>query len=950
MAMARDSDWWSRLDAAFQGAVELPPAERAAYLDRTCGADAALRAEVDDMLRAESAHDAPEIEPLVRPRDPRPPEPDPIIGMRLGPWRVLHPIGYGGMGTVYLAERADGQYDQRVALKLVRGSAQQPGAAARFGAETYILARLSHPHIARLLDAGFTPEGSAYLVMEHVEGSPITTYCDEHRLTVRERLRLFGAVARATQHAHRSLVVHRDLKPLNIFVSAGGDVKLLDFGIAKLLEPDHPLASETTQGVRALTPAYAAPEQIRGEPVTTAADVYVLGAVLYELLTGDRPARNGSVNHSAAGDAFVPAPPSQAIRRRLASKDSGDEGAVAKAAAARGTTPGRLARQLEGDIDRVVLKALQPEPERRYGSAEQFGDDIDRLLEGRPVLAQPDTLIYRARRFAGRHRIGVVMTVALCVIALSFAIIAALQARAVAIERDRAKLEATRAARVTELLGELFKLAEPGAATGQSISARQLLDEGRARIASELAGDPPMQAALFNVVGRLYSNLALHDTAIEIFRQALSLERQDRPEGSLTQAETMHWLAELYVRKNDYASAERLLRDALMLRQSLGAPADDVASTLEALGRALSFTGRHAEAEVPLQQAVVIRRQEKTSPGKLMSSLNELAVTLHRRGDMKTSEALFREAVEVGRNIAGSSPDKVTSLLNLARLVYQFDRDAPRAEALYRETLAMARAIYPEDHEDIGTILTELARVVRDEGRLEEAEAMSRESMGIFTRLFGLRHRETMISSQTLASILGARGALDEAERLLREALTTAQLLFKDGRPMTLGAQRLLAGVLDERRKFVEARMLRHEELAAALKAFGPVDVYVALALAGLGQHGLASGDLELAESSFRRALDVRQRLHADNWRTAEARGMLGAVRLRAGRLAEAEPDLVAAYEGLRARRGPAARETDDARRRLVELYEAWQRPPLAQQYRAAAVPRTAAPGAHTNR
>ena len=936
--MTRESNWWTRLDAVFQAVLELPPAERPAYLDRVCRGDPDLRAEVEEMLAAEGTSDPLDLDRFVPPSDPFTPETDPFIGMRLGAWCVLHAIGHGGMGTVYLAERADGQYEQRVALKLLRGSAQQPGAASRFRSETHILARLSHPNIARLLDAGFTPEGSAYLVMEYVEGSPITTHCDAQHLAVDQRLRLFRMAARATQHAHQSLVVHRDLKPLNIFVSATGEVKLLDFGIAKLLRPDHPLAGQTTSEMHALTPDYAAPEQLRGEPVTTASDVFVLGAVLYELLTGQRPAESGFTGGATGEQPSLPQAPSQSIRRRLAAKDAESQACSVAIAKARGTTPARLARRLEGDIDRIVLKALQPEPHRRYSSAEHLADDIDRLLDGRPVLAQPDRLMYRARRFVGRHRVGVFMTATLFAVALSFAVVAVWQARAVAVERDRARLEANRAARVTVLLAELFKLAEPGASTGQSITARQLLDAGRSRIASELAGDPAMQAALFNVVGRLYSNLSLHDTAIEIFQEALALERKERAQGSLTQAETMHWLGELHVRKNDYVSAERFFRDALLLRQALGAPADDVAATLEALGRALSFSGRHGEAEVPLQQAVEIRRRQQTSPAALMSALNELAITLHRKGDMEVAERLFREAVEVGRSVPGSSPEKVNSLLNLARLVHRFDRDPNRAEPMYRESLALARAIYPDDHEDLATCLGELARAVRDQRKLPEAEALAREARAMFTRLFGVRHRETMIASQTLASIRLAQGDTREAETLSREAFATARQLFKDGHPLTLGAQRSLAALLDDQKRFKESLELRQAELASATKTLGAEDVYVALALTGLGQHGLASGNLPLAESSFRRALDVRERLHGSrDWRTAEARGMVGAMRLRAGRFAEAEPDLLSAYEALQTLRGPTAPETSAVRVRLVELYERWNRHAQAQQYRTPA-------------
>lgn len=471
MAARQDSDWWSRLDEAFQGALDLPAAERRAYLDRTCAHEPDLRAEVEAMLDAEALA----IERLVPDALPREPESDPFIGVRLGPWRVLEPIGRGGMGVVYLAERADGQYEQRVALKIVRSSPRGT-TGSRFKAETRILARLSHPNIARLLDAGCTPEGSAYLVMEYVDGSAITEHCDAHQLTIEERLRLFLTAARATQHAHQSLVVHRDLKPSNIFVSRSGEVKLLDFGIAKLLEADHPVAEETSPEWRALTPAYAAPEQLRGEAVTTAADVYVLGSVLYELLTGSRPSRRAADPATGMPIDDLPAAPSVSIRRRLRT----DETTLIRIATVRRTSPSRLARRLDGDIDRVVLKALQPEPERRYGSAGQLADDIERLLEGRPVEAQPDSLWYRARRFVGRHRLAASVAAVASVTILVFGVLALLQARAAAIERDRARLQADRAERAARLVADLFSLAEPGVAVGQEITARQLLDRGKA--------------------------------------------------------------------------------------------------------------------------------------------------------------------------------------------------------------------------------------------------------------------------------------------------------------------------------------------------------------------------------------------------------------------------------------------------------------------------------------
>jgi serine/threonine-protein kinase len=754
-------------------------------------------------------------------------------------------------------------------------------------------------------------------------------------LNVDERLRLFLSVAHATQVAHQSLVVHRDLKPSNIFVSNAGEVKLLDFGIAKLLEA-HPLADETAPELRALTPAYAAPEQLRGEPVTTATDVYVLGVVLYELLTGSRPAGldGDGAMVLASGDV---APPSACVRRQARTRGSENATAVSAVATARRTTPARLARRLEGDIDRVVLKALQPDPKRRYGSAGMLADDIERLLDGRPVAAQPDSLGYRARRFVGRHRVGVAMTVASFVAIAIFAVVTLLQARAVALERDRARLEASRAARVSELVADLFALAEPGAPHQQDISARELLDRGASRIAEQLAGDPPTQAALFNVVGRLYSNLSLHETAIAVLQRALELERHQEPAGSLRQAETMHWLGELHVKKNDYSGAERLFRDSLSLRRRLGAAPADIAATLEALGRGLGFAGREQEAVGLLEEAVAIRRHEGSPPAELMSALNELALATHRAGDMGRAEALFREAVDVGNAVTEPSPEKVESLLHHARLVQQFDRDAPRAAPLFQEALDMARAIFREDHQVTATIMGEYARTARELARLDEAAALAGGARDMFLRLYGPRHREVMVSTQTLAGVLRSMGKLPEAESLYREGLDTALEVFADGHPMVLASYRLLTAVLDQQGKFAASRLLRDRELASAIDAHGPDDVYVALALAGLGQHGLASTDLALAERSFRGALSVREKLHPpDHWRVHEARAMLGVVRVRAARYAEAEQILLPAYDALRASRGDTAPETTTVRRHLADLYERWQRPQLAARYRPA--------------
>ena len=932
MTLEGGADRWARLDSTFQGALDLPADERAAFLDRVCGPDTALRDEVEAMLAADAPEHALGIERLVHDSAGLPPEPDPFIGMRLGPWQVVDLVGHGGMGSVYLAERSDGRYQLRVALKVIRGPAAQ-GVSARFNSEIHILARLSHPNIARMIDAGHTPEGSPYLVMEYVDGSPVTTHCDALRLTVDGRLSLFRSVCSATQHAHQALVVHRDLKPSNIFVARSGEVKLLDFGIAKLLEPDQPPAEQTRPEMRALTPAYAAPEQVRGEPVTTATDVYVLGAVLYELLTGERPAAYESIERTHETPR-VPLP-SAAVGRCLAGAGS-DPGDGVAVAAARRTSPERLMRRLEGDVDRVVLKALQQEPDRRYGSAGQLADDIQRLLDGRPVAAQPDTFAYRARKFVARHRLAVIAALLTCALLVTFATVAILQARAAAVERDRARVEARRAERVSQLVTDLFKLAEPAAGRGDTIAARELLDQASRRVELELQGDQETQTALFNALARVYGNLGLHDGAIAVLQQALHIENADRSRSTLARAETLHLLGERYASKNDHAAADSRFRDALALRRELKAPPLDIAATLDSFGRMLSLTGKYAEARLLMEESLEIRRRD---PGvldsDLMSGLHEFGLLLHRAGDIERAERLLREAADIGRRIPGPSPAKVTALLLLAEVVARFDHEPAKAMPLFGEALEMAHAIYPGDHQQVALCLAELGRNQVDIGRLTDAEATMREAAAMAHRLYGDRHDQTLAARRSLVDVLRAERKWREAEEVLRDILVHARALLGDGNPTTLLTSRTLASVLEEGRRFDEALTLREGELARTIAVLGERDVFVAIGMAGLGQHGLKSGRLDLAERYFLRALDIRRQIHpADHWRIDEARGNVGLARLSAGRLAGAETDLLAAYEGLLAHRGPSARETALVRARLVELYERWKRPADADRYR----------------
>jgi len=940
-----DAARWRRLEQLYTGAAERTAEERAAFLAAACPDDEALRTEVAGLLAAGLGERALEIERWVHDSDGRAPgdEPlhDPLVGTRVGPWRIVELAGRGGMGRVYRAERADGQFEQHVALKVAEAGMVAGLGAEALDAERRTLARLSHPNVARLLDAGLMPGGRAYLVMEYVDGAPIVEDCDRRRLSIDERLRVFRVVCDAVQHAHASLVVHRDLKPSNIFVTRAGEVKLLDFGIARLVEQEGLPRQATAPGRRALTPAYAAPEQLLGGAVTTATDVYGLGAVLYELLTGRTPFQDGPPDDPEALPSWLtsePVMPSVAVRP---AQGRADAESMARAEA-RGTSPARLARRLAGDIDRVVLKALSRDPRRRYASAGQFAEEISRLLAGQPVIAQPDKIGYRFKRFVLRHRVGVAFGATALLIIMAVAAIAGLQARALATERDRVRLEADRARRVVSLVAGLFGLAESAPGAGETITARELLDRGAERIDRDLAADPATQEALYEVVGRAYANLGLHAAAVPIFERVLDLRRRGGRGETLDAAATLHDLAGQQLRLNDYAAAERHYRQALQLWQSGDAAPADLAATLEGLGRVLSTTGRHDAAAAPLREALALRRQAPSSPAALMSALHELGLALHRAGEMAEAERLLREAVTIGRRLPNDTPDKVNGVLHLARFLHQFNRDIAGAGPLYREALETARRVHAGDHQDVATCLSEFARHQQDSGRLDAAERLMREALGMFERLYGGRHREVIIARQRLAGILAARGANVEAEQLQADALAVSRDLMGEAHPLTLAAQRTLADRLEARGALDEARRLREAELATASRALGDRDVYVAIALTGLGHHAMKAGRPAEAEAHFRRALAIREHLHPPgHWRIEVARVALGGCLLRLGRFVEAESLLVPAYERVREARGAGAGETRTAIEHVVALYEAWGQPEKAGRYR---VPRETPP------
>jgi serine/threonine-protein kinase len=805
---------WRRLEDLFENARDLPIAARDSFLDAECIGSPLLRAEVQAMLSAFGAGPGLAIERFVVDVEPREEDlPDPWIGERLGPWRLTRHVGRGGMGLVYGAQRADGQYHLEVAVKLLRAGPRDPYAFERFATERQVLASLKHPNIAGLLDSGFTRDRTPYLIMELVDGVPITEWCASEKLPLAERLRLFRIVCDAVQHAHRALVVHRDLKPSNIFVSKCGDVKLLDFGIAKLLEPEAWgfTRGETRLEMRPLTPDYAAPEQRRGEAVTTATDVYALGVLVYELVTGVRPA----------------------------SPDAGKRNAIDAPSDVVSCTAGkRDARRVRGDLDRIIMTALRDEPERRYASAGQLGEEVGRFLEGRAVLAQPDTLSYRARKFVRRNPVPVAMAAGLMLSLATFGGVSAWQARVLEGQRRVAQQERDTANQVVRVLIDLFETTNPAIRpNGDRMPVGEFLAGAQARSLEALRDVPLVRAKLEHVFGMIHYTRGQYAPAKQALEAALAESRKlsgpDAPEsletlqalGELSHfgadderaralleeslqrhtrvygehdartARVLHSLAAVVEPRSMDESGE-LLRRSLQIRlETLGPMHRDVAESYAAL--AAHYTLRHdvQRARGMYLEALKVypRPQDRRDP-RAITLLNDYATFLEDMNEYPEAQVLQREAIAIARDVLGAETFPVANLLSNIGVTQAAMGAHVEAEASFRAAFESMRALLGDDHWNTRNVARNVGRVLQLQGRYSEALAWMDRAVSSPN---GLESGNWSIRAQR-AALLFRVGRHDEALTEATAAVNAIALMGEDTRGALAIARVMLGRILTD--------------------------------------------------------------------------------------------------------------------------------------------------------
>lgn len=887
------------IDDIVNDALDLPVSERAAFVRDACAGDEGLRSEAMSLVAAyDSAGDFLESPPVVGDVVD-----DDLAGRNIGAYQLLERIGTGGMGDVYLAERRDAHYDQQVAVKIVRGAVFGPDAVRRFRNECRVLAMLEHPNIARMLEGGFTDDGVPYIVMEYVDGVPFDRYCDENSLPVDQRLDLFRRLCAAVQHIHQHSTIHRDIKCANVLVTRDGAVKLVDFGIAQVLDAADEAHAPTATGMEVMTPQYASPEQLRGDVLTTASDVYSLGVVLYKALAGRLPftGRNRREMERIVEDT-APTRPSTAV-----STTGTDTPAPARA----------RSRRLRGDLDTIVLMALRKEPERRYSSAEQFGEDIRRHLAGLPVLARGDTFRYRAGKFVRRNR-WAVAGVALFAVTLIAAVVTGfvLYSRAES-ERRVAVRERATAERVNSFLQELLAAVDPAAAGAKlDVTVREVLDEAARRLHTELPDDPAVVAALHTTIGAAYLNLGAFgeaqsqlDAALELYS---GLERPE-PDG---RARALLQFGKLQEKRADYEGAEATLADAIeSLRGVAAADPALLAECQVTLGLVLVESNHPHEAEKTALEAreTASRITDARSPIPVAAA-SALGRVLFRSGRYDEAEAMFGEAVAMARDRLGDEHALTGETMQNHAVVLGALGRTSEAIAEYEKALAVYAVAYPPNHPELGTTRLNLADAYMVEGHIEDALRAYQSADTLLTAAYGSDHTYVGLALNGEALCTWRLDGPAAARPLFERAIANLRGSLGESHPWVATPVNNLGRVVFELGDIAGARRNAEAALASLTAAYPNGHVEVSRPLVLLAEIDLARGHPEAALASADSAIDFCAGVPPTN-RDRVIASLARADCLAAlSRSAEAESTLTAMKAVLDSTLGP-----DDERVRRIE-------------------------------
>ncbi|MGA9041326.1 MAG: serine/threonine-protein kinase [Terriglobales bacterium] len=850
---------WEQIKELVHQALSLAPEERTRFLDQACSSDPALRTEVESLLLAGDDVRSSFMQSL--PDEPA----NSASVLQLGQifaerFQLVRKLGEGGMGQVWLADQTS-PVRRQVALKLIKAGMYDEAVVQRFQSERQSLAIMDHPAIAKVFEAGTTPQGQPYFVMEYVPGLPITEYCDRKKLKIGDRLELFIQACVGVQHAHQKAIIHRDLKPANILVlEVDGKPmpRIIDFGLAKATTPT--VSGETifTQlGNFVGTPGYMSPEQVDPgvHDIDTRTDVYSLGVVLYVLLAGLQPFQTKQKQKPSIDELLrrlrEEEPP------RPSAKVSSDKDTATTTAEARDTEPEQLVKQLRGDLDWITMKALEKDRDRRYGAAFELAADVQRYLDHEAVVARPASAGYRLSKYMRRHRVAVGVAAGLVLLLGIFSVLQAVQLHRITRERDRANRERDRATRITDFMTGMFKVSDPSQARGNSVTAREILDKASNDMGTGMAKDPEVQSQMMYVMALTYENLGLYPRAHELAQRALDSRLSLFGSNDPRTLESMARLGRILDREGHYADSEKLERQALAgERRILGADDPHTLETMDYLAVSLGDQDHYDEEERLEREVLEVgTRRLGIENQQMLRAMSNLGVALWNQARYADAEPVYRQVIEVGRRVLGPDHPQVLKAMGNLGLVLEREGRSAEAEQLFREALAIDRRVLGSEHPDTTTDMDHLANLLAGEGHLADAEKLSREELAGRTRTLGPEHRRTLISKLNLSDELFNEGHIHEAEKLQREVLATQISVRGPENLDTFIFETYLARTLTKEGHYAAAEKLARESYDAQ-RRLGPQSPNTLDALQQLGRAMAYSHRYAEATKMFRDVIE----------------------------------------------------------------------------------------------
>jgi serine/threonine protein kinase/tetratricopeptide (TPR) repeat protein len=835
-----DSGRLEPIQKLFHEAAALPAGGQRGYLEAACADDESLIGDVLALLREDAQSASILDQPLADVAHDLLDDGNSLPFQELGSYRIRKMLGEGGMGVVYLSERQD--LGSLVALKLLRDAWLSPARRERFAAEQRTLAQLNHPSIARLYDADTLPDGTPFFVMEYVEGLPLTDYCVQHRCSIEQRLKLFRQVCEAVQYAHGNAVIHRDLKPSNILVREDGTIRLLDFGIAKQLESLDVPAHQTMTALRLMTPAYASPEQIRGQRAGIQTDVYSLGVILYELLSGELPFDLSDLSPAEAEMVLLshePGRPSAKVPRRAKAGDS---------------LAGSLSASVRADLDVLCLTAMHKDPERRYRSVEALIRDVDHYLKAEPLEARPDTLGYRLSKFVRRNRREVVAATAALLALVGLVVFFTLRLQKA---RDAALAEAARTQRIQHFTMNLFQGGDEEVGPADDLRVITLVDRG-VQEAQALTGDPAAQAELYQTLGTVYENLGKLEQAEKLLNSSIEERKARFGADSAPVADSLIALAALRDAQAKFGDAEQLARQGVeMSKRHLAPNHPAIGKGTALLGKILEDHGDYDHAIKVLEDAARLQTAAGVPTSELSGTLTELANCHFYAGHYDTSETLNKQLLAMDRQFYGERhPHVADDLINLGAIQYERAR-YDEAERYYREGLEITQDFYGKDHPATSSALTMLGRGLVSEGKLDEAASVLQDALRIQEKVYGKVHPRVAGTLNEIGKISQKRGKLDEAEAEFTRTVEIYKTIY-NGKHYYIGvALSNLAGVLAEKKEYRRAEELFQDALRMYAQTLAPEHQLVGIAHMRLGRTFLREGRYAEAEAESRKGYDL---------------------------------------------------------------------------------------------